>query len=301
MIVPAYPDFINIDPNIAKEIDNVALEHEETKFTSDFSFNSLVNWSVGRNQNLISRIKSSYILKIFDIINEEYFYTPFTYSQRDFCAIQNIFYEEHKSLDLVQSYLLDYVDEQMFSVTNNICYDDYIINVRDYINAYGSDYRWIRKKINNFKINNLSNFEFSFSNFSKNDIAEIKIFLLENFTFDTTLKKSELEAILNCFDNIEYSTKFIGKAYSEGKLIAANILEYHNPTVLISNYNKAINSYRVKGFSEYFQLFICNELTNLGFQYINLEQDIGLLNLRESKLSYKPDKMVKKYRLEPLS
>lgn len=297
MKVPSYPNFVKIDSSIAYEIHTLSLIDERNFFTSDFSYNSILNWSLKEKENYISQIKDSYIIKMFDIVNDGYFYVPFTHNEKAFKGIMNICYEDNLPVSLIQKYLLDFIDKDLYDIEENTIYNDYILKIDDYLNASGNDYKWIRKKINNFKTNHLNSFTFKINKLELLDVSEIKNFMAKNFVPEERLKIYELEALNNCLANLENFYHVLAKVYFGDILIAYDILEYHNPKVMITNFNKSLKDYRVKGFNEYFLFFMCEELKKQGWEYINLEQDIGLPNLAATKLSYQPDRIIKKYTL----
>ncbi|MFH0827122.1 MAG: phosphatidylglycerol lysyltransferase domain-containing protein [Candidatus Omnitrophota bacterium] len=77
-------------------------------------------------------------------------------------------------------------------------------------------------------------------------------------------------------------------------LVAACLAQRLNPSTLVMHMLKADS--QITGLHQSFlQEFLTRQAQ--GFEFINLEQDLGIGGLRKAKLSYQPCALVKKYTL----
>ena len=86
-----------------------------------------------------------------------------------------------------------------------------------------------------------------------------------------------------------------GVLYADGAAVGFSVGEMANSDTFDVHFEKAVVS--INGAYP----MVCRELTRMlmrkhpGLVYINREEDMGLPALRESKLSYKPEYLLKKY------
>ena len=98
------------------------------------------------------------------------------------------------------------------------------------------------------------------------------------------------EMIANCaeFDLVA------GAIRVERKICALAIAQRLNPNTLVMHVLKA--NPNIPGLYQLiFNEFLSREAR--GYEFVNLEQDLGVEGLRKSKLSYHPSGMIKKYKI----
>jgi len=85
-----------------------------------------------------------------------------------------------------------------------------------------------------------------------------------------------------------------GVVLVDGKVAALSLGEELNPDTVVVHVEKA--NAELAGLYQYMSSeFLAREFP--GYRYTNREQDLGEPNLRKSKLSYNPVRMVEKYRV----
>jgi len=84
----------------------------------------------------------------------------------------------------------------------------------------------------------------------------------------------------------------------EGKLIAFTINELVNADYAVCHFMKGDNSH--KGIYSHLVSESAKALLQRGCKYVNFEQDLGLLNLRQSKKTFEPVDFLKKYSVTSL-
>jgi hypothetical protein len=106
----------------------------------------------------------------------------------------------------------------------------------------------------------------------------------------------ETEATLYALDNMDNLSSIGGTVLVNGKVEALAIGEPLNDHTAVVHVEKANSE-----FSGLYQFmaseFIAQEFK--GYEFVNREQDLGEPNLRKSKLSYNPVRMVEKYTIRP--
>jgi len=118
----------------------------------------------------------------------------------------------------------------------------------------------------------------------------------ENNCKDDDLLMKERCAVLRCFKNYTELGLEGGLLRVNGEVIAYTIGEKLNSDTYDIHIEKAFN--RIRGsyqmINREFAAYIHEKYPEI--VYINREEDMGYEGLRKAKLSYKPDKMVEKYR-----
>lgn len=102
-----------------------------------------------------------------------------------------------------------------------------------------------------------------------------------------------------CQDGLEYMTQLRLKGkiyYIEGRPVGFALGEQIHPDIFDLHFVKADKTY--KGIFPFIYQDVALSLPDT-VKYMNFEQDLGNPNLRHSKHSYHPDKLVRKWRLTP--
>lgn len=108
-------------------------------------------------------------------------------------------------------------------------------------------------------------------------------------------KRVEQIAVRQCFEFFNELNFFGGLLFVEKKLVAFTISEQVNKDMIVVHIEKAFAD--VDGaYPTINQQFVKSCDDNI--LYINREDDVGSLGLRKSKLSYKPEILLKKYKAE---
>lgn len=97
---------------------------------------------------------------------------------------------------------------------------------------------------------------------------------------------------LNLFDKLNLNGKIY---FIDGQPVAFFLGEWINEEVYVLHFEKALSQY--KGLYQHMLQELCKDLRNRE-GLINLEQDLGLLTLRQTKYSYQPEQVAHKYRVK---
>jgi hypothetical protein len=83
-----------------------------------------------------------------------------------------------------------------------------------------------------------------------------------------------------------------------GELVGGSIVETHGTDTVSGVVFKASRNY--PGSAEFLRSSSAAQLATLGYQWINVQQDLGIPGLREMKSAYRPISMLHKWTIQPL-
>ncbi|MBI6039587.1 DUF2156 domain-containing protein [Clostridium perfringens] len=172
---------------------------------------------------------------------------------------------------------------------------DYVYDFNDLINLSGRKFRKKRNKYNQFIKNYNYKTEF-FKSFLDNKEKKECLEFLDKWYLENKQKDDEFLAEINGTRNlINYLGKLdldLIKLYVDNKLIGISIGEKFNDSTYIVHVEKCLKEFNGA------YAFINNALLKNSFldlKYVNREEDLGVLGLRKSKMSYNPKFLERKY------
>ncbi len=176
--------------------------------------------------------------------------------------------------------------------------DDYIYLKEDLVNLSGRKLHQKKNHLNYF----LKNYEFTYEEATAETADEIMAYIESKNEYKLGETPEEWKEILELeTEAIRELLKFIGKGLLsgiiriDGKIEAVTLAEFartnSKETVLV-HVEKADD--RIRGLYQAINNEFCKRLPEETI-YVNREEDMGLANLRQTKLSYKPVKMGEKY------
>ncbi|HHQ4319787.1 phosphatidylglycerol lysyltransferase domain-containing protein [Clostridium perfringens] len=172
---------------------------------------------------------------------------------------------------------------------------DYVYDFNDLINLSGRKFRKKRNKYNQFIKNYNYKTEF-FKSFLDNKEKKECLEFLDKWYLENKQKDDEFLAEINGTRNlINYLEELdldLIKLYVDNKLIGISIGERFNDSTYIVHVEKCLKEFNGA------YAFINNSLLKNSFldlKYVNREEDLGVLGLRKSKMSYNPKFLERKY------
>ncbi|MGE4454211.1 MAG: DUF2156 domain-containing protein [Sphaerochaeta sp.] len=176
--------------------------------------------------------------------------------------------------------------------------DDYLYESKKLIKLSGKKLQSKRNHINQFE----KHYTYSVRSLNSKELRD-ECYRMASTTWlegkDCTTKeiKDELGALKRALDNWD-ELNFKGILVCvDHNLTAFTIGEVIDQEMAIVHFEKADTSYRGI-YSVINQLFVSEHLSDV--HYVNRQEDAGIPGLRKAKLSYKPDRMVEKYRAKKL-
>ncbi len=251
---------------------------ERYKFSYEEINNTLYIWGkqsdgstqcyfpLGQN-SLEERIE--HIIKVFDDLNEPINIRPLS---KEMLTILTPYIKGNFTIGSKDSYT-DYIyDYSMLLSFNDIGYKQKRKDTKYFYNNYKSTYMTLEKE-------NIENAICGLYEILKSSSLEID--------------KDEWNAYLRLFENFEKLDLRGGIIYINGKVAAISIGEVYFDNIMI---HMRRCDKRFRGiYPAMLQQLLRNEFTDREYKYINLQDDMGLLNIRKAKLSYRPVMLLKKY------
>ena len=167
---------------------------------------------------------------------------------------------------------------------------DYIYSTKELAELKGKKYHSKRNHISKF--NKLYNWHYS------NEINKEKTLDFFKKWFDSDTHEGEVSSIHEfraISKAIRYFSElnlFSGTITVDDEIVACTIAEKINDDVLLIHFEKALSTF--EGAYSVINNEFCKSKMN-EFKLVNREEDMGILGLRKSKLSYKPKFLLKKY------
>lgn len=176
--------------------------------------------------------------------------------------------------------------------------DDYIYLKDDLISLSGRKLHQKKNHLNYF----LRNYDFTYEEATKETVPEIMAYIRSKNEYKLGETPEEWKEILELeTEAIEELLTFVGKGLLtgviriNGKIEAVTLGEFartNSKETVIVHVEKADD--RIRGLYQVINNEFCKRLPEETV-YVNREEDMGLENLRKTKLSYKPIKLAEKY------
>lgn len=274
---------------------------------SDFDFASLWSWDV-TNAMRISQLHGNLVVQFTDYLTEEQFLSflggesPGESPNETAQLLLNFSKEKGLSeqLRLMPEESIRELDRKKFIVNEDKNNFDYVYDVGSLSKMEGSKLAEKRKHSRHFQR------QFSQATTTRLDLTEQKtrqelMQLFKNWSFGkgekTPLKYFEKEfRAFSRFLNASSITNVLCLGiHIDTQLIAASIVEISEANdYALSHFQKALTA-QYKGVNDFLTIETAKQLEHMGLRFLNVEQDLGLPGLQESKMSYRPHHFLKKY------
>lgn len=296
--IPIFPNFKKVELGDRSSIESITGLYPAY---SDFDFTSLWAWDVDDARE-ISRLNDNLVVKFTDYATGKPFLSFLGVNNPTNCALELLkFAEKHnmpRELSLVPEASVIGIDREKFNVTEDRDQFDYVFSVPHLARLEGSDYRNVRQSAAKFKREHPT---------AQVDFPAIIDSAVQNAIFslsDDSLKKkgepdgsSEREgiAIQRLLQSVHPQTLLLSVVREGSDIRAFSIDEHISDKMCMGHFWKADTS--LPGIYEFMAQKIAEQLQKHGIEHWNWEQDLGIENLRRNKLKFKPDTLLKKYRI----
>jgi len=297
--IPVFPEFKALELS-----DRESIEAFTAQFPpySDFNFTSMWCWDT-QGEMRVSQLFGNLVLRFTDYMDSHPFYSFLGNSEivkttemlLDYSSEQGLVSE----LKLIPSVVVKETQSPTLLYLTDWDNFDYILSV-DAIKDYkGSHLMNKRNHANHFR----KRYEFQSVAFNlKNDQDVTSIMTLCTEWMKAKMEKdgsehdAELVAMERLFQLPLSSKNFVALGITlADKTIAFIISEIINNEYSLIHFQKADTTH--KGVSEVLMQTLAHEMGNRGLSYMNYEQDLGILGLREGKKGYAPSSYLEKYRV----
>lgn len=298
-MIPQFPQFKPLEIT-----DREAILHIIKSFSpySDFDFVSMWSWDYS-NMMGISQLNQNLVIKFSDYITGEYFYSFIGSNKLNETTQELLAHGKENNLlpylKLVPQIVAHNLNSDTFLTSPDEDNDDYLLETEKLATLEGPELSSKRRAV--------SIFTRTYGNFpvveiDLNDInVKEDIYKLFNLWSDIKIENGsesndhELVAIQRCLLNAQELNLFATGMYNGGTLIAFWIIGLRENKCSVSHFEKA-DTKNYDGIFPYFKQQVAKQLIEQkDIKFINLEQDLGIPGLRQSKQAYKPSQTLKKY------
>jgi len=271
---------------------------------SDFSFLSLFTYNTKGGVEYCF-LNGNLVVKFEDYVTGENFYSLIG-KHKLHETIDTLLAQAKKdglqsSLNLVPHSVLEHAPDlhERFTVEEDKDNFDYIVSSLDLAELHPEKLPKKRKLIEDFRqaYPDLSVRPIDLTD-PKNQAAILQ--MCEDWRVINKKDKTEIEAEFSAIKRLlknahHFPNLYAVGVYDKDKLVAFNTYEVATHGHGISSFQKADRKYR--GIYAFLTHEMAKSMHELGCQYINFEQDLGIEGLRSSKASWHPVNFLKKYKV----
>ena len=272
------------------------------KFLScEYSFTTLYIWREACDICFIIH-KGALIIKKKDFEGRYYFMQPLGYNKENLKEIINTLMEYKKENNM--DYLFKDLDEEFMEEIRNIYGDtqgiciqedrdnfDYLYEAEKLIKLSGKKLHGKKNHYNSF----VKNYNYEVKDIKDEEVIKNVITAAEKWYEGNNgddILRYELQGIKDVLKNMEVLNTTGIAVYVDDVIVAFSLGEKLNENLAVVHIEKADVAYNgVYSFIN--RAFVDRSFSDV--KLINREQDLGILGLRKSKLSYHPFKLEKKY------
>lgn len=302
-MIPTFPSFKKLELSDKESVLKITNKFEPY---SDFDFANILFWDY-KEQMLISELNGNLVIKFNDYLNGKNFYT-FIGTNEVEATIHLLLkhadsVEIEKYIKLIPKIVIDNLENHAFNITEDPDNMDYILSIEKLHSYEGPELAAKRRSVNTF--------------IRRTPICDFKVLDLHNESTLTDIDRlfilwhtqkvedgestadsgHEYAALKRCLKYAKDLNILGCGLYVENKLVAFWIIGLLQDSFSISHFEKA-DTKKYQGIFPYFKQKVAAELLSRGIKYINLEQDLGIPGLRQSKNAYLPIKFLKKFIIE---
>jgi hypothetical protein len=291
-MISQFPDFSQLNIEHQKQIRDIS---SSTDIYADFNFINLFCWSDGGKAK-VSILNGNLVIKLPDYISDSTIVSLIGDNKIDE-SIRELL-KITKKLDLVPQSVIDNLENKDdLDIEEDFGGHDYVYKIEDIVNLHGGKYKNKRQKLQSVKTAFPSGFDvmtkISIDNREKEEMRFVFISWIENHRKHSVLDDAEFRAFNLLLDNLSHFNLAFTFIKEGNKLVAFSVNEIINKDYALCHFEKIVRIHPQMG------VLIVNEaakyLLSAGCVYMNWEQDLGIAGLRNSKASYHPAKLFKKY------
>jgi hypothetical protein len=299
-MLPNFPEFKKLEL-----FDKTEIEAISSKFPpySDFNFTSLWIWN-GREKTEVSMLNNNLVVKFTDYLSDNCHYSFLGDNNPSDTAEKLLNLSEKEGLSSTLKFVPEIsiakIDKSRFNLSEDKDNSDYILDNESLLHYKGRalhNHANFKKRFVEVHSNYLN---IKILDFYKDEHREHATSLhnlwVQNKIFENKDAGTDLEsiAIKRIFDLGKNSENFSLLAiFHTGEIIAFCIDELIGNDYAIRHIMKADTKY--KGVYSFLVSEAAKILLEQGIKYVNIEQDLGLKNLRQAKKSFNPATFLKKY------
>ena len=301
-MIPQFPNFKKLELKDKDEIYRLTAQYPPY---SDFDFVSMWSWDF-KEEIRISSLNGNLVVKFTDYVTGEPFYSFL--GTKEVNATTDILLKKSSEeglvprLKLIPEIVIHELDMTIFFAKSDPDHTDYVLST-DLLATYeGYEYASKRRAVNQF-IHHTEKARFAILDLELPEtITEMtRLFLLwleqKNIS---VVEDHEFTAFQRCLESPFRSELIAAGLYIDQILSAFWLIGSLGNSFAISHFEKADTKSHI-GIFPYLKQQAGKELREKGIRFINLEQDLGILGLRQNKKSFNPVMFLQKYAIEAVS
>lgn len=297
-MIPQFPQFKKLE--LADRADVEAHTHLFEPY-SDFEFICLWAWDV-QGKRMISELNDNLIVKFTDYHTHEPFLSFLGINNREdtmktlfnYCKDNDL----PETLRLLPDISINGIDQAVFTIEESSRDFDYILSTKEIAILSGTQFHRRRKNANRFWRENplvklkhtvLSDKQVQQEIFETiNTWEKNKIFMKKDYVLS-----DELMATKRMCESDKAETLLVLGLYLESTMLGYAIGEVLPNKHAMLHFLKSNILYI--GSSEALMQAVAQHFASLSVEWINIESDLGVESMRQSKISWRPVKFLKRY------
>ncbi len=300
-MIPNFPKFKKIELTDKKDIEKFTSEFPPY---SDFNFTSFWVWDINR-ERMLSNLNGNLVVCFTDYLTGELFFSFFGTNKIEQTIRSIIDFAKKTKVSPVLRFISEEIAKNLpnsdFCIEEDRDNFDYIFSTSQLSNFEGAKYKTKRHEVNKF-LALYSNVVFESENLTNQILHGHIINLLQKWTVKKELNsgtenldfESEKKALYRILQ-MENENVLIFTCFINNNLVGFEIDEILPYKYAIAHFSKVDPLY--KGVNVFLNMKLSQYLKNIGIEFCNWEQDLGIENLRKSKMSYHPINLLKKYKV----
>ncbi len=306
-MLPKFPKFKKLELSDRKDIEKITKQFPPY---SDFNFISMWSWDTAGDM-AVSELNKNLVIKFADYVTGKPFYSFLGTTQTTETARELILLSKAEGcgdmLKLIPESSLAKIDQAQIEVAEDRDHFDYIFSIEKLSAYIGSEYSKHRRLVKKFEKNNFEVVKLNLADYMNRSLllGLVRTWVREGKkktnTTDDGLGMEDFDHELTAFKKLMSATPELLEAlvcsalFVDGILAGFIINEKISKDYCIAHFGKA----DVKHNGIYYFLMQQNakNFLDVGVNYLNHEQDLGLPSLRYSKNFYRPVNFLKKYTL----
>jgi hypothetical protein len=290
-VISDFPQFSQIKIGHQEEIKRICSKIEPY---SDFNFVSLFSWNTNGSAK-VSILNRNLVIQFPDYTTDRTVISVFGHTAID--ETLELLVSEFTSLELVPKALIDGISRpERFKLSEDRDNFDYVYKLSELANLDGGKFKKKRNKINsvNAAFSNSISVK-TVESIESSDVRSIKkIFSSWSEKYEQEEQVlAEGKALNNLLHNVSSFNLLATILEINGEEVAFSINEVLGNGFAICHFEKALPVH--SQINSFIAVQAARDLYGRGFEYVNWEQDLGIEGLRKSKLSFYPERMLKKY------
>ena len=297
-MIPIFPKFTKLRLEHFQEIQKIS-----SKFApySDFNFTCL--WSYYINNNIkISLLNGNLVVNSFDYLNGKPFYSFFGAKFLEDTCNKLFEIATKNKIDSELKLIPEIFVDQIKKSKNNFNFEedrdnfDYVYLLKKISTLPGNKYRSKRQLFKKFCAK-YPHHKIKYLDIKKKENADqiLSLFLKWEKVKNKNRKDTndELQALKKLLKEAHFINLLTLGIYIDDELSAFSINEKIDKNYALAHFGKSDHTHQ--GLNESLYKFTADFLIKEGCKFWNIECDLGIENLRNSKMSWRPEYFLKKY------